>query len=269
MPSLLQRLRSVRHRFWFGFSEKLRWSRGMYSEAPARELPPQGGDVTLRIGELRTHYGVQFERQLSAETSINNYEYLDILDSAWRQSGLPAPRGGTVCDVGCANFWYAAALHAFFRPQRLIGIDIEGHRLYRDGHTRVDYAAGYAAALPNTEFRVADFGSCRLPADVITAWFPFVTPAAILAWRLPLSLLDPQRLFRRIRENLNPGGIYVMVNHGLDEAALADDLCVAAGFRPLSRWMEPGPFSRRRRMPPVFSVWAVRVNPPPVNPLQS
>ena len=33
------------------------------------------------------------------------------------------------------------------------------------------------------------------PADLITAWFPFLTPAAILAWRLPLSLLAPERLF--------------------------------------------------------------------------
>ena len=29
-------------------------------------------------------------------------------------------------------------------------------------------------------------------ADLITSWFPFVTPAAILAWRLPLSLLALQ-----------------------------------------------------------------------------
>lgn len=58
------------------------------------------------------------------------------------------------------------------------------------------------ADLPNARFIVADYATCELPADVVTAWFPVVTPTAILAWRLPLSLLAPERLFRRIYHNL-------------------------------------------------------------------
>jgi hypothetical protein len=37
------------------------------------------------------------------------------------------------------------------------------------------------AGLPNARFMVADTPRRREPADVITAWFPFLTPAAILA----------------------------------------------------------------------------------------
>ena len=72
---------------------------------------------------------------MNAATSTNNYEYLDILDRAWADSGLQRPAGGVVCDVGSASFWYAAALHAFFRPRELVGVEVEGHRLFKDGHS--------------------------------------------------------------------------------------------------------------------------------------
>ncbi len=251
----MQRLRSLRHRFWYGVSERVRWSRGAFHETPARQLPALAFEQAQRIAALQGRYQVQFERRMNAATSANNYEYLDILDRAWAESGLTRPAGGVVCDVGCASFWYAATLQAFFRPQELVGVEVEGHRLFRDGHTRIDYAAGYVADLPNARFIVADYGTCELPADVVTAWFPFVTPTAILAWRLPLSLLAPERLFRRIYHNLRPGGWFVMVNHGLREAALAEELCTAAGLRRLSQLAEPGLLSRPRAGPAVLSCW--------------
>ena len=167
---------------------------------------------------------------MSAATSTNNYEYLDILDRAWGDSGLPRPEGGVVCDVGSASFWYAAALQAFFRPRELVGVEVEGHRLFKDGHSRIDYAAGYVGQIPGARFLVADYVDCELPADVITAWFPFLTPAALLAWRLPLSMLTPERLFARIYLNLRPKGLLVLVNHGAAEAAIAKVLCSAVGL---------------------------------------
>jgi SAM-dependent methyltransferase len=235
----------------------------MYHETPARELPALAIEQAERIAALRDRYQVQFELQMNAATSGNNYEYLDILDRAWAQSGLHRPLAGTVCDIGCASFWYAAALHAFFRPARLIGVEIEGHRLFRDGRSRVDYAAGYLEKLPNSEFIVADYAACETPADIITAWFPFLTATAILAWRLPLSLLAPQRLFVRIKHNLRPGGLFIMVNHGLSEAVLAEQLCGAAGLMLISRWAETGTLSNHRSRPAVLSCWrhAVALEP--------
>jgi len=198
---------------------------------------------------------VQFELKMNSATSRNNYEYLDILDRAWAGSGLSRPRGAVVCDVGCASFWYAATLQAFFDPRELVGVDVEGYRLYKDGHTRIDYASGYVAAIPNARFVVADYATYELPAAVITLWFPFVTAAAILAWRLPLSLLTPARLFARIYHNLGPAGVLVMVNHGREEADLANRLCVAAQLRCLFRFAEPGLLSAHRGRPAVLSCW--------------
>ncbi len=223
---------------------------------------------------MRDRYQVQFELDMSVATSMNNYEYLDLLDRGWSSAGMGWPMmgwpmvgspmsgrpvGGVLVDIGCASFWYAASLQAFFRPQRLVGVEVEGHRLLRDGRTRIDYARGYLARLPNAQFVVADYTRYEEPADLITSWFPFLTPAAILAWRLPLSLLEPDRLFGRIRHNLLPGGLFFMVNHGTAEAALAERLCAAAGLHRVGLWTGPGILSRHRMLPPVLSWWRAKL----------
>ena len=206
---------------------------------------------------MQGRYQVQFERSLSAATAMNNYEYLDILDRAWQSSGIARPRGGVVCDVGCASFWYASAMAAFFAPQELIGVDIEGYRLFKDGRARIDYATGYLSDQAGRgRFIVADYADCSLPADVIIAWFPFVTVAALLAWRLPLSLLAPQRLFAQIRHNLRPGAVLWMVNHGVEEAELAHAYCVAAKLHRIFEFAEPGLLSGHRARTAVVSCWA-------------
>ncbi len=255
MYTFFQRLRSSRHRFWYGLSERLRWSRGISHETPANEITVPGPQQAQRIAALQIRYQVRFERHLNAATSYNNYEYLDILDSAWSTSGLTIPAGGQLCDVGSANFWYAEALQAFFRPKRIIGVEVEGYRLYRDGHSRVDYAAGYLSRLPNAQFLIADYCRIEQPADVITAWFPFVTAQSILAWRLPLVLLAPARFFERIRQNLRPQGLFVMVNHGPREASIADELCIAAGMSRVSAALRNGPLSGHRLEPARLSCW--------------
>ena len=253
-PSLIDRLRSWRHGFWFGISRRVRWSRGVYREKPAGELKLDAA-ATERVLALRGRYRVQFELALSRRGSLTNYEYLDILDGAWERWGGGRSTGGRVCDVGCASFSYAAALHSFFRPDRLTGIEVEGYRLFRDGRARIDYAAGYVAGLANTQFVVADYAHCKHPADIITAWFPFVTSNAILAWRLPLSLLEPDALFASISRNLAPSGTFVIVNHGLGEAEIAGECCIAAGLCALGRWAHQGSLSRYRALPPVISLW--------------
>jgi SAM-dependent methyltransferase len=255
MYSLLQRIRSLRHGFWFGVSERIRWSRGVFVETPARKLCAVNLEQGERIAALRDRYQVQFERRMSTETSLRNYEYLDLLDRGWHESRLERPQGGELCDVGCASFWYAAALHAFFRPGRMVGVDVEGHRLFRDGHTRTDYAAGYLSHLPNARFMVCDYTAYSEPADIITCWFPFLTPAAILAWRLPLSLLAPQPMFRRIQHNLRPDGLFFMVNHGLHEWELARRCCDAVNLSLAAHWTAPGALNPLRMSPPVLSWW--------------
>jgi SAM-dependent methyltransferase len=255
MYSWLQRLKSLRHAFWYGVSERIRWSRGAFEETPAGELCTVDREQGARIAALRDRYQVQYERRMSAATSFNNYEYLDILDRGWSESQVPRSSGGVLCDIGCASFWYAATLQAFFHPDRMVGVEVEGHRLFRDGRARIDYAAGYLRCVPDAHFVVADYRAYHEPADLITAWFPFLTPAALLAWRLPLRLLAPELLLRQIHRNLRPQGVFFMVNHGPQEAALAERLCTAAGLMFMARAATPGVLSKHRSMPPALSWW--------------
>ena len=133
---------------------------------------------------------------------------------------------------------------------------MEGYRLFKNGHTRIDYAKGYVSQIPNAQFVVADYVTFESPADVITAWFPFLTPTAILAWRLPLSLLAPERLIQQICHNLKPGGLLVIVNHGEGEADRAEHLCAAAGLQRMTRLDEPGVLSAQRPSPAILTCWS-------------
>jgi hypothetical protein len=252
--SLGQRCRSLYHGLWFRLSERLRWSRKPYHEVPATHLAGLKSWQAACVHSLRTRYDVRFESSYGHQTALASYAYLDLLDQAWNATARPIPEGGRVTDVGCANFWYARALHTFFRPSTLTGVDVEGFRLYPTGYSRYDAAAGYIADLPHTAFVVADYSEVKEQADVITAWFPFVTPAPVLAWRLPLTLFSPERFFLRIACNLARNGTFFMVNQGLEETDVAADYCRRAGLRSQGHWVHPQPL-RPRPHPPVASWW--------------
>jgi hypothetical protein len=252
--SLPQRLRSGYHSFWYWLAEGLEWSRGLYQERPVGQLTHLSGTQQARIAVLRRQFDVRFEQHCAALTTLKNYDYLDILDQAWSVWGQPRPVGGVVHDVGASNFWYARALHTFFLPSALTGVEVEGHRIYYNGYSRRDYAQGYVQNLPQTTFVIADYAQYEQPADTIIAWYPFVTPAPVLAWRMPLAFLAPQALFERIAMNMNPSGVFVMVNQGPEEADVAADCCRQAGLK-LESSCELHATLRRRRIPPVVSWW--------------
>ena len=255
---MFKQLRSWRHAFSLALSERIRGSRGNFVERPAGRLTQIGPEQEQRVAELAASYGVAFETSLGAETALRNYEYLDWLDRVFAVSGLAVPRPEVLCDAGCASFWYAASLAAFFKPGRLIGIDVEGYRRLKGGHTRIDYANGYLASLGQGKFVVADYRAFDQPADVVTSFFPFVTSPAVLAWRLPLSLLDPEGFFAQVRRNLRSGGLFLMVNHGPDEASQASRYCDAACLALVTRLDQAGSLSAYRAKPALVSVWTPR-----------
>ena len=250
-----QRLRSCYHALWYSLGEQLRWSRGVYCEQPVGHISRLSRGQQTRIDLLRRRFDARFEEHCAALTSLKNYDYLDMLDQAWMSYGQPRPVGGVVHDVGASNFWYARALHTFFQPVELTGVEVEGYRIYSNGYSRWDYAQGYVQGLSGTKFLVADYAGYVAPADTIVAWYPFVTPVPVLAWRMPLGLFAPQALFSRLASNLNLGGLFVMVNQGLEEAECAAGFCREAGLLFRSS-CQPRALLRARRMPPVISIWS-------------
>ena len=141
--SLTDRVRSSYHRMWYEATQALRWPRGPYRETPMGNHLNLSPTQNNRIAELTDTYGVRFEARYPPETSLLNYGYLDLLDRAQRDLNWTIPQQQHVCDVGSANFAYAAALQTFFHPSHLIGTEVDGHRLYCNGRSRIDYAQGH------------------------------------------------------------------------------------------------------------------------------
>jgi hypothetical protein len=251
--SLTDRLRSGYHRLLYEASQALRWSRGPFrerSKEPLHLTPIQ----QERTDELAKAYRSGFEQSLSPETALLNYSYLDILDRARHALDWPVPLNQRVCDVGSGNFAYAAALHAFFHPTRLAGVEIDGHRLYGNGRSRIDYAHGHIQDLPQTEYVITDYRQFTRQADIITAWYPFVTPKPLLAWQLPLSLFNPAALFAQVANNLVIGGTFVMINHHAAEAEVARGIAEDVGLVCAGHLLHTTPF-RARTADPVLTIW--------------
>jgi hypothetical protein len=253
--SLGQLLLSRYHACWYHLGERLAWSRGTYRERPAGQLNQLSGIARERIARLQGRFEIRFEQRAGQLTALKQYDYLDTLDQAWSAWRLPHSAGGVVQDIGSSNFWYAAVLHAFFRPRDMIGIEVEGHRIYINGHSRLDYAQGYIQDLPNTQFVVGDYACYNRPADVVTAWYPFVTPGPVLAWRMPLSVLAPEALFSRVAQNLPPHGLFIMVNQSREEAAIAAVWCKKAGLTRYGSCVINA--TLRSRLPAVASCWVL------------
>lgn len=248
------RIRSAYHGFWLAVSERVRFQRGPPPLRASGRLPPLAPAQAARVRELAARYGRRIEDERSPATALANYEVLHLLDAAFAAWGLPSRRGGTLHDVGCASFWYAPALAAFFAPAALVGIEVEGYRLLAGLRSRRDHARANITGVNGARFEVADYARFAEPAEVVTAFFPFVTPRPVLAWRLPLSVLAPEALFARIAGNLRPGGQLVLFSHGHDEARLAIDIAMGAGLRQVGAATGLDPLVSRPQ-PPVATLW--------------
>ena len=225
-----------------------------YCETPADQLTGLPLPVSRRLSQLRSRYGVAFEHQLNADNALENYVYLDVLQRLRDQSPRWPAVQGRVLDVGCKNFYYAAALAAAFKPAQLTGLELEGHRRYRDGHRRSDYAAFYTAQITGARFCVGDVCDWHDQADLVSCWYPFVFPQVALAWGLPLSAFAPQRFFAALAGAVAPGGLLLVVNQGLAEWQECARWLLAKRLRCVAQVVVDAPLMPRPA-PPVASLW--------------
>lgn len=225
-----QNIHSALNHFFFFLRSHFKLSKSGYTEIPARENFKTNEIQKRKITNLKKIFSVHFEEQFNQIHALENYNYLDLLFHAFEAAKISIPRNASVIDVGSKNFSYAAALHAFFHPENLTGIEIDAYKLYHDGHSRYDYARYFSNQLPNTFYLAEDFCRLNLNADIITCFYPFVFIEPLLAWTLPIKHFKPAEIFNRMAKCLNKHGLLVLVSQGDDEAEKAKDLTKKSGL---------------------------------------
>lgn len=181
-----------------------------------------------RAEQLLQRFDLQALRARSTIAAFAaNLALLERLLRLAADDALPVAAGAPLraLDVGCGDFHYATALQRFLsrhdaevaRAVELIGCEIDGHGIYRDGHSRADHARAHAALAAESpgpvRFVVGDVAGLELPPmDVVTLLFPFLTTYPLLQWGLPLSRFAPRRLLRAVVAALRPGGWLVVAN---------------------------------------------------------
>jgi len=240
VPSLLAQslywLRAPANELAFAVRSRLRRQRGpatLPQESKPRVWPWLQHDPAAQrlVRELEQLYDLQALRARSTLlVYAENLALLERLEAL--ASSLPPTLAGTstlqAVDVGAGAFQYATGLHRWLQrlarsqpagitplPEvRLRGIELDGYRLYRDGHSRADHAVSHAAlAGAGVQYEVADFRRLAVPPqDVVTLLYPFLSTYPVLQWGAPLSQLRPGGLLERAVAALRPGGWLVVAN---------------------------------------------------------
>jgi len=196
-----------------------------------------------RERELRARY--RLEPLYAQSTRLDyrdNVALLDALEALVGSRPLVARGAGpaSVVDVGSKNFSYAFALERFFRRAigdarglAVLGVEVDGHVVYRDLRSRRDHAEAYAAQTGNPDVRylVADF--CELeagPFDFATLLFPFMTRHALERWGLPARFFAPERLIERAAQ-LTPHGDLLVLSQTEEERDILVGIAGRVGLR--------------------------------------
>lgn len=243
MPSVLQAtaslLRAPAAELGFLLRSGVRWRRGApeLRDEPKDALFADDPATAAAMAALAAAYALAPLRARSTVPHwLANLACLRGLARLAAAAGAPMPVGADggvrAIDVGSGDFHYAFALQRWLarcgaaapRAVELVGVEVDGHGVYRDGRARADHGAAHAALASGdgarVRYEVADFARREWPAvDVATAFFPFLSAYACLQWGLPLSRLRPRRLVQRAVATVRPGGWLVVVNQTSAERA--------------------------------------------------
>ncbi|MEK7747819.1 MAG: hypothetical protein AAB300_01920 [Nitrospirota bacterium] len=148
-----------------------------------------------------------------------------------------------IADIGARNFALAPILDQHFRAlgqtPEIHGIEIDAYRRLVNFHTRADYGYHYARSIPTGFFHPVDFLAWQRPLHIGFLLNPFVTREALLAWGLPLSALQPERLFRHLFLLLQPQkGVAILSNVDDHEIDISHQIAKTVGFclGEIKRW---------------------------------
>ena len=246
------------NRLFFSIRQKKKWQGRKYVEKPIGILSNLTDAQSAIISFLKEKYAVRFETFLNETNALRNYHLLYLLDQVFPPfQGTPPQKNSIerLIDVGSKNFYYAPALHAFFKPKQLTGIELDGFHLYRGFYSNASYAQYYAKSVPNTDYRAMNFVDFDKPVDGIVWFYPFVMKEDVVSWYLPLEMFEPQRLFDHAREILSKDGFLLMTNTDEVEFALAEGFMQKAGFSKKGEVVYVGGLLEKK-ITPFVSLWS-------------
>lgn len=228
-------LRSLTNGILFKLRSRVAWSRAGYREKPAGSLANLNVWQEMRLVDLKKKYAARFEEFFNRDHALENYHYLHLLDvspstKTGGHRGPPLRGEGNCLDLGSKNFCYSHALHVYFKPKNLTGIEIDAYKIYEDFFSRHDYAEYFIKSLKKTIYLPMDFLSYSVIHDVITCFYPFVFIEPLLAWTLPESHFVPDQFFKHVNKCLAKNGFFVMVNQGDEEFVKASEFCGNSGL---------------------------------------
>ena len=225
----------------FTLRRALSWTRGQvrHENEPKDRLFAHGGSRENKLGARERELRRRFELQplydaSSAHIYRENLYFLDLLDRHVRET---LPSSIRALDVGSQDFRYAFGLSRWLRGHgrdvSLTGIEIDGHPIYPDLHSRKDHAETYAAEIDRStvDYVVKDFLEFEAAdVDVMTFFFPFVLEYALVRWGLPRKHFAPAAIFEHAKRMLRPGGLVIVMNHTAEEQTRQVEILEASGF---------------------------------------
>lgn len=240
-----------KNEFGFRLRSRLRWSPAYRSPRPrafeedCRRLAPAAHVRAVALAE--TFPQVRTWSRLL--TFPEWHEALYVLD--WLQARELPPTGSRGLDVGSKNGIHLPALYAVY-PWPWTLIELDAHRRYGTGHTRMARAKALLPNYPRCRFltgSVSDLPPADARFDVITWSLPFVFVEPLRRWGLPGRFFQAQVLLSHVLSLLSPHGILHIVNQG--EMERDEQLCLLASAGATVSRVEPlsgvlSPFKRMR-----------------------
>lgn len=172
------------------------------------------GPALLRLAALQTRYDFEAHRLAPEIETVRDAIYvLEMVEAGLDAAGVKLPDPASVLDIGAKNWHYVRALHALLvgqggirRSLALTGIEIDPFVVYRDGHSRFDWARLYSKPLARSTFVAGDAFDHLGAYDLVLVLFPIMGVDEHLDWGLPLSRFRPRDLLAHSMTLVKPGG---------------------------------------------------------------
>ena len=141
----------------------------------------------------------------------------------------------TIADIGARNFAFAPILDEHFNAlgyqTEIHGIEMDAYRRMINFHTRADYGHYYAKSIRSGQFHPMDFLMWQKPLQIGFLLNPFVAREALLSWGLPLSSLQPEKIFHHAYSLLKPqNGVLMLSNVDEHEIEISYQIAKKTGF---------------------------------------